>query len=270
MQMSNSTTGTYTERRVAERRRNASMMNMYVPAGMPLADNVTPIHPERRSNFQIKATSAHAEVIWDTHSDLSSNQMADTKPVKHAKATILLHWGTLLAIVVGVGAMFLREYIEEKTYRIGLLEVHRQLGLLVLVGVVLRLAVRKFVGMAKHSAPASLLTRLCSGACHLTLYALLIALPLLGWALSNAHNVDFTLFGITDLPRLVTDDSDLADELTEYHIWASWGLLGVVVMHMGAALLHHFILKDNVLYAMLPGRRPKVQASGKKMENLKQ
>jgi cytochrome b561 len=265
MQVSNSTTGIFTERRVAERRRNVSIGNTYASAGMPSSNNITPIHTERRSNIKIKMreASAHADAVWDTHSDISLIQVADTKPAKHSKATIILHWGTLLAIVIGVCAMFIREYIEEKTYRIGLLEVHRQLGMLVLVGVVLRLAVRNFVGLAKHSTPASLLTRLCSGICHLTLYALLIALPLLGWALSNAHNVDFSLFGITDLPRLVIDDSDLADELTEYHIWASWGLLGLVVMHMAAALIHHFVLKDNVLYAMLPGRRTKVQESGK-------
>ncbi|NOU21547.1 MAG: cytochrome b, partial [Methyloglobulus sp.] len=204
-------------------------------------------------NVSMGRTSARSDRSRDSANVVSSSGL-DKLSAKHSKATILLHWGTVLAIVVSVGAMFIREYIEEKSYRIGLLEVHRQLGMLVLFGVVMRLAVRYRGGLVKHVAPMSILTRLCAGLCHTTLYLLLIALPLLGWAVTNAHNVDLNLFGIGHLPRLVTDDSDLADELTDYHIWVSWGLLGILVLHIAASLVHHFILKDKVLVAMLPGR----------------
>src|SRR5258705_7769621 len=61
---------------------------------------------------------------------------------KHPALTIALHWGTLVAIVVAVAAMFTRDAIEDTTWRQILLHLHRQLGLLVLVGLAARIAVR--------------------------------------------------------------------------------------------------------------------------------
>jgi cytochrome b561 len=264
MQMSNSNTGSYTERRVAERRRNVSNVNFYVPAGASADGNIFPIHAERRNNIPMRELFFRDDLKKANENKISKTESSAAQSVKNSKATMLLHWGTALAIIIGVGAMFVREYIEEKTFRVGLLELHRQLGMVVLAGVAIRLAVRYWVGMAKQ-APTSFFARLCAGLCHLTLYALLIALPLLGLAVSNAHNVDLNLFGLGHLPRLVMDDSDLADELTDYHIWASWALLGVLVMHISAALLHHYVLKDNVLNAMLPERKPNKQTAFKKI-----
>ena len=264
MQMSNSTTGSYSERRIAERRRNVSIRQTYAPAGIPVTDNITSIHTERRNNIRMRQAFLDAGHSIANKSKASSNQKTAAPNTKNSKATIILHWGTALAIIISVGAMFIREYIEHKTFRIGLLELHRQLGMLVLAGVAIRLAVRYWAGMTQHSS-MSIVARLCAGLCHLTLYSLLIALPLLGLAVSNAHNVDLNLFGLGHLPRLVMDDPDLADELTDYHIWASWALLGVLVLHISAAFLHHYVLKDNVLYAMLPGGKAKKDAPFKKI-----
>jgi cytochrome b561 len=242
--MPNSTADTYSEQRFVERR---------------VADRR---HADRR---HIGHASAQVVRLWETSDEASTSLSPDRVAAKHSKATIILHWGTVLAIVVGVGAMFVREYIEVKTYRIGLLEVHRQLGMLVLFGVAMRLVVRYRGGLAKPVEPMPIVARLCAGLCHLTLYVLLVALSLLGLAGTNAHNIDLNLFGIGHLPRLVSDDPDLADELTDYHIWGSWVLLGAVVLHIGAALIHHLILKDKVLYAMLPGRRVRTQESCKEI-----
>ena len=68
------------------------------------------------------------------------------------------------------------------------------------------------------------------------------------------------MFGFIPLPDLVAADSDLADTLSDYHIWAAWVLLSLLVPHVLAALWHHYIRRDGVLTAMLPGgslsRRP--------------
>jgi len=87
---------------------------------------------------------------------------------------------------------------------------------------------------------------------HLMLYAMLCALPVVGWAASNAHAVRVKLFGLVALPSIVGDDPDLADLLTDVHLWMSWGLLFLVVAHAGAACWHHYIRRDGVLAAMLP------------------
>ena len=96
--------------------------------------------------------------------------------------------------------------------------------------------------------------RRTAGVAHGLLFGLLIALPLLGWALSSAHGITVALLGAVPLPKLVTPDSELADTLSDYHVWLAWGLLVLVGMHVAAAAWHHFVRRDAVLRAMLPGR----------------
>jgi cytochrome b561 len=173
---------------------------------------------------------------------------------KHPALTIALHWGTFAAIVIAVAAMFARDAIEDKFWRVVLLNVHRQLGLLVLVALGLRLAVRLRHGMRNHAGDMSRWVRWAAQGAHVGLYGLLFALPVGGWALTSAHGIPLALLGVIHLPSLVGADSDLADNLGDYHIWLAWGLLAVVGLHAAAALWHHFVRRDDVLRAMLPGR----------------
>jgi cytochrome b561 len=174
---------------------------------------------------------------------------------KHAPATILLHWGTVIAIVIAVTAIYLRETTEDKWLRQSLLDLHRQLGLLVLCGLALRLAVRYAKGLADHAGQLPAILRCAALLTHLALYLMLLAIPLLGWAASSAHDVKLNLFGLIPLPALVRPDADFADTLDDYHKWAAWALGGLVLMHASAALWHHYFRKDGVLFAMLPTRR---------------
>jgi cytochrome b561 len=176
---------------------------------------------------------------------------------KHAPATILLHWGTVLVIVTAVAAIYLREATEDKWLRQTLLDVHRQLGLLVLLGLTLRLAVRYAKGLADHAGQMHALLRWAALLTHVALYLMLLALPLLGWAASNAHDIKLNLFGLIPLPNLVKPDTDFADTLDDYHKWAAWGLGCLVLTHALAALWHHYVRNDTVLTAMLPHRGSK-------------
>jgi cytochrome b561 len=173
---------------------------------------------------------------------------------KHHPMTIAMHWGTVLCIVISVTAVLLCEWIGDKFWRSVLLETHRQLGLLVLFGVAVRIGVRLRVGMADHMAGLPKYIRLAGMGCHWCLYGLLVGLPLLGWAATNAHNLPVRFIGLIPLPALVGEDSELADQLTDNHLLGSWILLALVALHAAAALYHHFIVRDRVLWAMLPGR----------------
>jgi cytochrome b561 len=173
----------------------------------------------------------------------------------HCAATVFLHWGSVTAVVVAVAAIYLRTLFENDAVRLALLTVHRQLGLLVLLGLVLRLAVRFAVGMADHSGEVPAMLRWVATMCHIALYLILAAVPLLGWAATNAHELTLQFLGMFPLPNLVQPDSDLSDLLDDYHKWMAWALGGLVVMHASAALWHHFVRKDSVLRAMLPQSR---------------
>jgi cytochrome b561 len=200
-------------------------------------------------------TSYRSELEMDGGSFLDVPQLPQTRETvrtRHPALTIALHWGTVLAIVVSVAAMFLRDASEDRVVRQVLLEIHRQLGLLVLIVVALRLGLRMRARLADYSSTVPAVLRWVAHAAHIVLYGMLIALPVEGWLLSNAHGVSLALFGIVPLPSLQAPDSELADTLSDYHILLAWGLLALVTAHAAAAFWHHFMQRDGVLRAMLP------------------
>ena len=170
----------------------------------------------------------------------------------HPASTVAIHWMTVVAIVVAVAVMFVRDAVEDRVWRQVLLEMHRQLGLLVLMSAGVRIAIRLRKGLTDHAPDMAAYLRWGAKAAHGLMYGVLIALPLLGWAVTSAHGMSLTFLGSVPLPKILSADSELADTLTDYHVWLAWGLLGLVVAHVGAAVWHHFVRKDGVLRAMLP------------------
>ena len=191
---------------------------------------------------------------------MRSSASASLAIERHPLVTRVLHWATVVFLLVSVSAILYRETTEQGTLRQVLMELHRQLGLLVLLVLVARVAVCSLKGLANHAPGLSAAMRRAATLAHWSMYGVLAGLILLGWALCNAHAIHLRLFGVIPLPDLVAADSDLADTLSDYHIWAAWVLLSLLVPHVLAALWHHYIRRDGVLTAMLPGgsltRRP--------------
>jgi cytochrome b561 len=84
------------------------------------------------------------------------------------------------------------------------------------------------------------------------LYALLLAQPLLGILQTNAHGDQVNLFFIGQLPALIEKNRPLAQQLLTVHKAVGFSLLGLIALHVSAALFHHFWRRDNTLTAMLP------------------
>ena len=169
-------------------------------------------------------------------------------------ALIFLHWTTLVLVIAAFGLVLLREGVDEKALRLTLINVHRSFGLGVALIAVARIGVRIARRPLLPIVPATPLERFLATAVHLALYVLMLALPVLGWALSSANGKPVSLFGLGPLPPLVERDEDLADTLAEYHEAAAWLFAGLIAAHAAAAQLHHFIKRDGVLRAMLPAR----------------
>lgn len=182
--------------------------------------------------------------------------MKTSSPPQPTRPRLLvsLHWLTLLALCIGVAVIWVRDATTGRALRLWLLEGHRHLGLLVLGLWAARVLLRLQLGKWQHSSPQAFAIRMVAAATHAALYALLLALPLLGWALSDAQGKTVNLFGMP-LPHLVAADEDLADQLTAWHVDAAWTLLALGIVHAGAALWHHFVKRDAVLVSMLPWRR---------------
>ncbi|WP_372661669.1 cytochrome b, partial [Hydrogenophaga sp.] len=92
-------------------------------------------------------------------------------------------------------------------------------------------------------------------ATHAALYVLFFAVPLLGWAYSSAAGFPVVPFGLFQMPDFVPVSEALADVLKELHGLAAYGLAILVVLHVAAALKHHWIDRDGLLTRMGWGAR---------------
>lgn len=185
---------------------------------------------------------------------MSATQPSRAASLHHPPLTIALHWASVLLVVLATATILLREIVDGSPWRTLLLETHRQAGLLVLLAWAARLAARFTQGLAPTHQGMPLTMRLAATAAHWALYGVLLVLPVLGWAATNAHGVALRLLGLVPLGALVQADADLADTLTDNHVLAAWALLGLVGLHIAGALYHHYGRRDEVLSAMLPTR----------------
>jgi cytochrome b561 len=175
-------------------------------------------------------------------------------PVRYVPSLIALHWLMLLLIVLVYACIELRVlYPRGSEIRAALKTWHYMLGLGVFVLVWVRLATRLIARTPPIIPP---LPRWQMHAAHFSefaIYVFMIAMPLLGWLILSAANELPTLFGM-QLPAIVAEDRQLAKQLEEVH-----GLVGnvgyfLIGIHAAAALVHHYIQRDNTLVRMLPGR----------------
>lgn len=173
-------------------------------------------------------------------------------PIRHHPLTIALHWLSLLLLVGGVAAVLGRDVVEDRALRTLLLELHRNAGVMVLALAAIRLAVRlwKRAHRVEHGLPP--LLRRGAQLSHGLLYLGLMAVPLLGWALSSARGQVPLLLGLLPLPALMARDRELAETLEGWHEDLAWVLLTLIALHAAAALWHHHVRRDGVLRAMWP------------------
>jgi cytochrome b561 len=83
--------------------------------------------------------------------------------------------------------------------------------------------------------------RLVASISHWTLYAVTILVAMLGSAHSGAHLPDYSsFFGLFAVPQITSPDKAAADAYQERHIFFADVLLALIVLHVGAALWHHF------------------------------
>jgi cytochrome b561 len=93
------------------------------------------------------------------------------------------------------------------------------------------------------------LQRRAAGASHLLLYALMLAMPLLGWAMLSAGDYPRPL----GLPAIAPHNLQLYAVLRQAHGWAGYLLFATVLVHVAAALMHAWVRRDGVLRSMWPG-----------------
>lgn len=80
-------------------------------------------------------------------------------------------------------------------------------------------------------------------------------MPLFGWLMSSARNFPVSWFGIATLPDLIAPSEKAYEFFHEGHELLAKVLFVLALVHIAAALKHHFIDRDDVLLRMLPWNR---------------
>ena len=162
-----------------------------------------------------------------------------------------LHWVMAAMILVAIALGIVAAYLPVGHQpRQGLLEIHKSLGLSVLVLVVVRLAYRLFRGEPPYREPLPRLTHLASRLAHAALYGLMLFMPLTGYLFSAAGGYSLPWFGLFQWPRLLPHDMTVAHRGEWLHDNAAWAIVAMVVLHIAAALWHRTVKRDGVLSRM--------------------
>jgi cytochrome b561 len=167
----------------------------------------------------------------------------------------MVHWTTLLLIAGVYVAVWASHAAGSREQSALLVQLHRSIGLTILALTLFRLAWRWNARIPPLPAELPLFQKLAARAIEYILYVLLLFQPALGVLNTNARGrlVDFYFLG--ELPPVVGPDKMLAKQAMAAHELVAYLLLALVALHAVAALFHHFVRRDNVLNAMLPGRR---------------
>lgn len=170
---------------------------------------------------------------------------------RHAVSTRVLHWLTALLVFAALFIGFVM--VNSVASYAQLLIIHKALGITVLVVVVIRIG-NRLVHRAPPMPPTvGALERKAVVASELSLYALLLAQPLIGWAMLSAAGNHVSVFNLVQLPRIAPFSADLYGVLRQAHTVVAFLLVAAIAAHVCAVLLHSVTLRDGMLRRMTFG-----------------
>lgn len=174
---------------------------------------------------------------------------------RYSTIAIILHWTIAALIVANLVIGRLNEGMSDAA-RAFWMGQHYAIGMTVLFLSMLRLLWRLIhpVPPANPAHPAW--ERLVAKTVHFLFYALMIAMPMIGWLIKSTGRGDpINIFGLFDVPALPTGHSESAHQLFEtLHGIGGWMFIGLIALHIVGALKHHIIDKDSTLGRMIPFR----------------
>lgn len=165
----------------------------------------------------------------------------------------LLHWILALAIVamLFIGAGMMTSII----LRPALLNLHRPLGFMIFILVIIRIVNRLMFRTPKLPASVPRWQVAAAHFSHVMLYMLMVSMPLLGWAMMSAGNWPVSLMGGWVLPPLIPENPVHYAWLRTAHTVCAWVLFLCVTGHICAALIHAWIYRDGVFSSMVKNTR---------------
>jgi len=164
----------------------------------------------------------------------------------------VLHWlmAAMIITMLFIGVAMVASLGHYHT----LVSVHRVLGILILILVVVRI-VNRWLNPPPPLPPMPRIQKILAEGSHYLLYALMIILPLVGWGMLSAARYPVEMVGSFVLPPILPHDPALYAVLRRSHTVLAYVFFFTVLVHLGAALLHALIIRDGVFASMASWRR---------------
>lgn len=184
--------------------------------------------------------------------------MSNPTLAPHSLTTRALHWVAALLVVAAFGIGLMLEDWPRGPQRDTVMMIHYSIGTVILALLVVRVVRRLVVPALRQREPG--LAGWAAAAMHWSLYAMMLALPLTGAFDRWARGRRLAVFDVVIPPPFPIGGGRI---WREAHTYIGWVIAAFVVIHVAAALWHHFVRRDDVLARMLPRRvAPQPATSG--------
>jgi cytochrome b561 len=163
-----------------------------------------------------------------------------------------LHWlmAAMVLAMLGIGIAMVASLGDYHR----LVSIHRPLGILILILVVIRFVNRRLSSLPPFPATMSPQERFAASASEALLYTLLVVEPLVGWGMLSAARYPIVVFGSLHLFPLLPHSVMLYAVLRRTHTFLAYLLFLAFVAHFGAILFHTLIVRDGMFTRMAPWR----------------
>jgi len=164
----------------------------------------------------------------------------------------LLHW-LMAACILAMLFIGMAMVSTVRPVHLALVSIHKPLGIAILILALLRIVVRLVSGTPSLPADLPAPLQFAASASHYALYALMIAMPLIGWGMLSAGGYPVVMFGGVRLPAILPQSDLMHAALWSAHQTLALVFFALILLHIAAALFHALIRRDGVFESMATG-----------------
>jgi cytochrome b561 len=172
-----------------------------------------------------------------------------TSRTRFAPPQRLLHWLmaacilSMLFIGIGMISTVAPKYLT-------LFQIHKTLGIAILVLALIRLSLRLFYGAPALPPDLPFPLKFAAESSQYIFYLLMIAMPLIGWGMLSAASHPVKLFGSVNLPPILPVNPHLYTLLQQAHYYLAFAFFGLILMHIAGLLFHKLVRNDGIFETM--------------------
>ena len=169
----------------------------------------------------------------------------------------LLHWAmaAVILFLLGLG-IYMANFEKDGIARVLLTQTHKSWGFVAFCLALVRVAWR-WRAVVPPDPPGMPVWQVRAAAVsHRALYILMFALPVTGWLMATSSPLPLPnrVFDLFDLPDFFLDGSEsVSNAFRAVHMICAILMIGVLALHVAAALKHQFVDRDGVLWRMIGG-----------------